>query len=145
MSASDPSAEAGVRKLTGWEVYVLKEQEKKDKLEAAKDRPPLKEAEVIEPGHEIPLAHLSKRTRIGRLGHFADIRGWDVKAGESAYRTAQRYLNGEIVDGRIEKLQWVQGVRGEHHFTASANIILLDGWPADSPEEAMIHVEEYGE
>lgn len=133
--------------LDGWAIFVKKEQAKKDKLEEAKDRPELREAEVVEAGHEIPLENLSKRTTVGQLGHLAAGYGWTVKAGESKYRTADRMYKGEIKLGEIKAFNWVQAIspNREHHISVSTDLFLIDGWPCDSKDEVKIHLMEYSE
>lgn len=133
--------------MDAWSLAIKRENDKRMKTIEAKSRPELRAAEIVEDGHEIPLESLTRRTKIGKLGHLAVEAGWTVKAGESMYRTAERWVKEAVVPGKLESHRWVQGVSPDrrHHFSASTSLIMLDGWPVDSIEEALIHVTELGE
>lgn len=132
--------------LTGWEVYVLKEQSKRDKLEEAKDRPPLREAEVVTMGHEIDWSTMTRQTTVGKIAHLAVDHGWEVKVGESEYRTADAMYKGEVKLGVIKKHRWVQAISPDrqHHISVSTDLKILDGWPVTDLDEVKIHISEFG-
>lgn len=132
--------------LTAWEYQARKIQEKKDKEEAANPKPHLREAEVIEMGYEIPVEELSGRSHPGIIAKYALAHGWDVKAGQSKYRTADRMWKGAVKEGEVKAHNWSQGISPDrkHHFTISTGMRLFDGWPADSLEEIKVGIFEYG-
>lgn len=132
--------------LTGWDQYVLKEQAKKAKLEEAKDRPALREAEVVTVGHEIDWSSMNRLTTVGKIAHLAADHGWDVKVGESEYRTADAMYKGEVKLGVVKKHRWVQALSPDrkHHISVSADLKLLDGWPVQDLDEVKIHIDEFG-
>lgn len=137
--------------LTGWDRFVISEMEKKRKEqeEALKnaDHPPLREAEVIVPGHEVEdWSFLTRQTTVGKIAYLADEHGWTVKVGESQYRTADRMYKGEVREGKTETFRWVQAVSPDrkHHISVSTGLLILDGWPIEDIDEIKIHISEYG-
>lgn len=143
--------------LTGWDVYVLKENEKKRKLEeeAIKnaDHPPLRGPEVVVEGHEIEdWSFLTRQTTVGKIAYLADEYGWTVKVGESQYRTADRMWKGAVREGKVEVFRWVQAISPDrkHHISVSAGLVIMDGWPIQDTEEVKavdevkIQIAEFG-
>lgn len=139
-----------LKSLSGWQYELYKKREK-DRIEAEaeaalSDRPPLRDAEVIEMGYEIPVEELSGRSHPGIIAKYAMQHNWNVKAGQSKYRTADRMYKGEVKFGEEKTHQWAQGISpdGKHHFTISSGLKLFDGWPTDSVEEMKVGIFEYG-
>lgn len=132
--------------LDAWSLSMKREEEKKMKVAEAKDRPELREAEVVELGHEIPLENISKRTTVGKIAWLAAERGWIVKVGASHYRTADRWVKEQVVEGKIVEHNWVNALSpdGEHYLSVSKEIYLIDGHPVGDIDEVKVHIDELG-
>lgn len=138
--------------LDAWSLKMKRENAKKMAVLEAKDRPDLREAEVVDAGHEIPLEGLSKRSTVGKIAHLAFEHGWLVKVGASHYRTADRFVKEEIVEGKVVEHSWVNAISpdGKHHLSVSKEVIVLDGWPVMDTEEVKaidevkVHIMELG-
>jgi hypothetical protein len=135
-----------MERLTGWQYQARKIREKEAAEKAANPGPDLREAEVVEMGIEIDVSDLSGRSHAGIIAKYALTYGWDVKAGQSKYRSADRMWNGEVKEGEIKTHTWCQGVSPDrkHHFTISTGLKLFDGWPVDSLEELKVGIYEHG-
>lgn len=129
-----------------WSIYTKREREKKMTMLEAKERPPLRDAEIVTNGHEVPLDTLKRNSTVGKIAHLANDHGWIVKLGMSEYRTADRYLKEEVVEGRIEKHYWVNAFSPDmqHYLSVSKEVFILDGWPVGDIDEVKIHISELG-
>lgn len=139
---------ATVERLSGWEYEARKIREKEAAREAANPGPVLRPHEVVVQGHEIPLdSSVKKNSTVGKIAWLAYEHGWDVKVGEAVYRKPDRVQKGEVIEGKEVAWRWVQGVskNRRHHFSASTELILYDGWPIESVGELEVGLIEHGE
>jgi hypothetical protein len=119
------------------------EQAKKAKKAAQNLRPPA----VVTPGHEVDVESVITRTEkgtpnrqshLGKLVALCEEHGWEVKAGASEYFTGDKIENKAVVEGRIERLLWLQGHSGEKAFTYTADVCTLNGRPIPFKELCIV-------
>lgn len=132
--------------LDAWSLKMKRENAKKMAVLEAKDRPDLRDAEVVTDGHEVELTSLSRASTVGKIAHLAAEHGWIVKVGMSEYRKADRWVKEAIVEGKVEKHYWVNALSpdGAHYLSVSKEVYLIDGWPVGELDEVKIHIAELG-
>ena len=132
--------------LDAWSQMMKRENDHRIKEYAAEGRPDLRPQEILEVGHEIDLHTLSRQTNVGKIGHLAEAHGWLVKVGESKYRTAERWVKGEVVPGKEMVWRWVQGISPDrrHHFLVRDKDFRIDGIPVEDIDEVKISIDEWG-
>lgn len=83
----------------------------REEREADSKAPKLAPQYITTPGHEIRVEGLSIRTKIRRIADLAIRAGFEVKAGGSAFVSAERNYKNEVKPGVITQHTWLQGQR----------------------------------
>jgi hypothetical protein len=149
------SLSSTLRTETGQQYAIRKALETEASKKAKKVAQDLRPPAVVTPGHEVDLETVITRTKkgtpnqsshLGKLVAVGEERGWELKAGASEYFTGDSMTEaGKFTEGRVERLVWLQGARGDKVFTFTSDVCTLNGRPVpfkellaviDSEEEA---------